>query len=65
MENVMGSAAKSKIGAAYINGREAIPIRTTLLEINHPQPTTKMQVDNTTTIGLATETIKQKLIPVN
>ena len=28
MSNVMGSAAKSEIGAAYINGQEAVPICT-------------------------------------
>ena len=48
MDNVMGSAAEAEIGAAYINGREAIPIQTTLQELNHPQPSTKMQVENTT-----------------
>ena len=60
MDNVMVSAAEAEIGAAYINGWEAIPIRTTLQELNHPQPPTKMQVDNTTAIGFATDTIKQK-----
>ena len=29
--------------------------------MNHPQPPTKMQVDNTNAIGFATDTIKQKL----
>ena len=60
MDNVMGYAAEAKIGAAYINGREAIPIRTTLQELNHPQPSTKMQVDNTTATGFSTDTNKQK-----
>ena len=60
MDNVMGSAAEAEIGAAYINGWEAILIRTTLQEMNHPHPPTKMQVNNTTAIGFATDTIKQK-----
>ena len=30
ISNVMGSAAKAEIGAAYINGQEAVPIRTLL-----------------------------------
>ena len=59
MENVMGSAAESEIGASYINVREAIPTQTILQELNHPQPSTKMQVDNTTAIGFATDTIKK------
>ena len=40
MSKVMGSAAEAKIGAAYINGQEAVPIRTMLLNIGHPQPAT-------------------------
>ena len=60
MSNVMGSAAKSEIGAAYINGQEAVPIRTLLLELGHPQPSTPIQVDNSTADGFANNTIKQK-----
>ena len=40
MSNVMDSAAEAKIGAAYINGQEAVPIHTLLLELGHPQPVT-------------------------
>ena len=40
MTNVMGSAAKAEIGAAYINGQEAVPIRTLLIELGHPHPAT-------------------------
>ena len=36
MSNVMGSAAKAEIAAAYINGQEAVPIRTLLRELGHP-----------------------------
>jgi hypothetical protein len=60
MRNVMGSAAEAEIGATYINGQEAIPIRTTLTEMGHPQPPTPMQVDNSTAEGFANDTIKQK-----
>jgi hypothetical protein len=60
MRNVMGSAAEAEIGATYINGQEAIPIRTTLEELGHPQPPTPMQVDNSTAEGFANDTIKQK-----
>ena len=48
MSNVMGSAAKVKIGAAYINGQEAVPIRTLLRRMGHPKPATPTQVDNST-----------------
>jgi hypothetical protein len=60
MRNVMGSAAEAEIGATYINGTEAVPIRTTLAELGHPQPPTPMQVDNSTAEGFANDTIKQK-----
>jgi hypothetical protein len=60
MRNVMGSAVEAEIGATYLNGQEAIPIRTTLAEMGHPQPPTPMQVDNSTAEGFANDTIKQK-----
>ena len=37
---VMGSAAEAEIASSYTNGQEAIPIRTTLKEMGHPQPPT-------------------------
>jgi hypothetical protein len=60
LRNVMGSAAEAEIGSAYTNGQEAVPIRTTLEEMGHPQPATPMQVDNSTAEGFANDTIKQK-----
>ena len=55
----MGSAAEAEIGAAYINGQEAVPIRTLLHEMGHPQPATPIQVDNSTADGFANDTIKK------
>ena len=60
MGNVLGSAAEAEIGATYINAQESVPIRTTLEEMGHPQPPTPIQVDNTTAVGFANHTIKQK-----
>ena len=60
ISNVMGSAAESEIGSAYINGQEGVPIRTLLRELGHPQPATPIQVDNSTADGFANDTIKQK-----
>ena len=60
MSNLMGSAAKTEIGAAYINGQEAVTIRTLLRELGHPQPATPIQVDNSTDDGFANDIIKQK-----
>ena len=60
IRNVMGSAAEAEIASSYMNGQEAIPIRTTLEEMGHPQPPTPVQVDNSTAEGFANDTIKQK-----
>ena len=56
----MESAAEAEIGATYINGQEVVPIRTLLRELDHPQLATSMQVDNSTAVGFANDTIKQK-----
>ena len=56
----MGSAAEAEIGAGYMTSQDSIPIRTTLEEMDHPQPPTPIQVDNTTAVGFANKTIKQK-----
>ena len=42
----MLSAAEAEIGAMYINAREAVPIRKTLMEMGHAQPPTPLQTDN-------------------
>ena len=56
----MGSAAEAEISAGYINGQDSVPIRTTLIEMGHPQPPTPLQVDNTTARSFANGTMKQK-----
>jgi hypothetical protein len=60
MRNVLASAAEAEIGALFLNGQEALPIRVTLAELGHPQPPTPMQTDNSTAAGFANDTIKQK-----
>ena len=57
---MIGSAAEAEIGATYINGQEAVPIRTLLHVLGHPHPATPIQVDNSTAGGFANNTIKQK-----
>jgi len=57
---VMSSAAEAEIGALYINAREAIPQRQLLEEMGHPQPPTPIQIDNTTALGVVTNTIQPK-----
>ncbi len=58
--NIMSSAAEAKLGALFINCREAIPTRHALLEMGHPQPPTLMQTNNTTSLGVVTNSIASK-----
>ena len=43
---VMTSVVEATIGAIYINARESVPQRMTLLEMGYLQPRTPMQTDN-------------------
>jgi hypothetical protein len=45
---VMSSAAEAKLGALYINAREAVPMRQLLTEMGHAQPSTPIQTDYST-----------------
>jgi hypothetical protein len=49
---VMSSAAESELGALFINAKQALPQRTTLEEMGHPQPPTPIQTDNLTAYGV-------------
>ena len=60
MSNVMGSDDEEKIGATYINIQEAVPIRTLLFKLGHPQPATPIQVDNSTANSFSNDNINQK-----
>ena len=60
LRHVMASAAEAEVGALFVNGQDAIPLRNTLIELGHPQPPTPIQTDNSTAAGFANDTIKQK-----
>jgi hypothetical protein len=60
MRNVMSSAAEAECGALFNNTKEAVPLRTSLAEMGHPQPPTPVDVDNSTTVGFANTNMKQK-----
>ena len=60
LRNIMSSAAEAELGALFLNCQEAVPTRITLEEMGHPQPPTPVQVDNSTALGIATGTIKQR-----
>ena len=58
----MSSAAEAELGALFVNCREAIPARHTLLEMGHPWPPTSVQTDNTTALGVVNNTIAPRRI---
>ena len=60
LRNIMASAAEAELGALFLNCQEAVPIRITIEEMGHSQPPTPVQVDNSTVLGIATGTIKQR-----
>ena len=57
----MGLAAEYKIGSTYINAQYSFPSRTFIINMGHPQPPTKHQIDNTTAEALSKDTFKKKL----
>jgi hypothetical protein len=57
---VMSSVAESELGALFINAKQAVPQRTTLEEMGHPQPPTPMQTDNSTASGVVNHKIQPK-----
>ena len=59
LKGVMSSAAEAEIGALFLNAKEATVIRTTLMEMGHPQPATPMETDNSTACGIMNRTVKQ------
>ena len=59
LRNAMASAAEAELGALFNNAQQATILRTTLMELGHPQPPTPMQADNSTATGIANDTLKQ------
>ena len=57
----MGSAAESEIGPNYINSQYAVPLQTCLINMGHPQPSTKLQIYNIDAEAFSKITIKQKI----
>ena len=56
----MASAAEAELGTLFLNCQEAVPICITLEEMGHYQRPTPVHVDNSTALGIATRTIKQR-----
>ena len=57
---VATSAAEAELGALFIHTQETRIIRLMLHELDHPQPTTPIHIDNTTEVGIVNSTIKRQ-----
>ena len=57
IKSIMSSAAEAKLGALYINASKAAPCRTLLEELGHKQPSTPIQTNNSTALGVVTHNI--------
>jgi hypothetical protein len=60
MREVLASASEAELAALFHNGKEGASERHCLEELGHPQPPTPMVTDNSTTSGIANNTVKQK-----
>jgi hypothetical protein len=61
IKHSMASASETELAALFYDCKEAIPLRTTLEEMGHPQPgPTPVTTDNTTAIGLTLNTMTPK-----
>ena len=60
LKNVLSSAAEAELAGLFLNGKEAVPQQITLEELGHPQPPTPMVTDNSTAMGIANDSVKQK-----
>jgi Reverse transcriptase (RNA-dependent DNA polymerase) len=60
MKEVLSSAAEAELAALFYNCKEACSLRTTLEEMGYPQPPTPVVTDNSTAVGIANDTVKQR-----
>jgi hypothetical protein len=52
MKAVMSSAAEAKLGALFLNAKEAVYLCEILSKMGHPQPRMPIHTDNTTAEGV-------------
>ncbi len=55
----MSLAAEAKLGASYLNTKEAVYLQQILEEMGHPQPKTPIQTDDTTAEGIINKKYSQ------
>ena len=60
LRHVVSSPAEAEVGGVFHNAQIAIPIRTILHALNHPQPPTPIKTDNSTAYGFIYDNIHQR-----
>ena len=62
MKMVVESAAEAELGGFFFNGKECIPLRTTLIKMGYQQPKTgtPLKTDNTTADGIVNNNVRQR-----
>jgi hypothetical protein len=58
LQSIVASAAKAKLGAFFLNCKQATIFQLTPEEMGHPQPPTPINYDNSTAVGIANTTVK-------
>jgi hypothetical protein len=56
---VAASSAEAELSALFMNAKETKIIRLNLHQLGHPQPPTPIHVDNSTAVGIVTNTMKR------
>ena len=51
----MSSTSESDIAGGYVNARIAVELCIMLMEMEHTQPKTPLELDNTTAFGIVTK----------
>jgi hypothetical protein len=57
---VAALAAEAELGALFLNAQETKIIQLILIELGHPEPPTPIHINNTTTVGIVNNTVKQQ-----
>jgi hypothetical protein len=60
MRVVLSSATEAEMGALFHNAKDAAWLRTTLIDLGHPQPPTPIQTDNACASGIINDEVKQR-----
>ena len=61
IDAVMSSTQESETGGGYINSKEALTTRQTVIEIGHPQGPTPLKIDNKCAYGILIGEIKNNI----